>query len=127
MNTTTEFINFDDISDRPPLLPTADYDVKLVDPEVRVGKASGNKYISYAVVVQSGEFAGRRVYGMWTLGSDQIWRLKRDLKRLGRLASGTPEEIAAGLEGAEGIVRITTKPGQDGEMDNKVGNWLGTT
>lgn len=122
-----DFLNLDDIADAPPALPTGDYNARIIEAEVRDARA-GNKYISYAAVVTDGEFAGRRVYGIWSLKEENLWRMKRDFNRLGyKPAGGIPK--VADLRGLEGVMMVTANPKNDengdatGEVENRIRGW----
>ena len=122
-----DFLNLDDISNAPTAVPTGNYPARIVEAEVREAKA-GNKYISYAVTVMAGEHAGRRVYGIWSLKPDVLWRMKRDFTRLGYSPEGGVPKIRD-LVGLEGTVQIVAQPKKDengestDEIENRIRGW----
>lgn len=119
-----DFINFDDVPDAPPAVPEDNYNGRIVEAEVRESKSKpGSMYINYAAAIMDGEYAGRRVYGIWSLRPDLLWRMKRDFKRLGYEPS-TPN--VADLIGLEGVMKVTCRPRNDNpdELENRVSGWL---
>lgn len=122
-----DFINFDDVESGPPLLPADKYPARIVEAEVRDSKsAPGEKHINYAAVVTDGPYAGRRVYGIWSLKAKNLWRMKRDLKYLGYepVVPSTAEMI--GLEGTMNVaLQVKKINGQDtDEMENRIKGWV---
>lgn len=117
-------INLNDVADEPELLAEGEYHVKVMEPQVKETKDKSKHYISYYVLVQSGEHAGRRVYGAWFLSKEALWKMKKDFKAMGYVAPAGrphPEE----LEGFEGLVQIKHRIRKDnGEKVADI-NWLG--
>lgn len=122
-----DFLDLDEISDAPPVLPTDDYPARIVEAEVRTAK-DGGKYVSYSASVTAGPFAGRRVYGIWSLKTENLWRMKRDFKKLGYEPEGGVPRVRD-LMGLEGTVTIVAQPKKDengentDEQENRIRGW----
>lgn len=124
-----DFINLDDIASAPPVIPQAEYHVKIVEAVLKENKAKDGYYVSYRVVVQSGEHAGYSTFGMWSLKPTAAWRLKKDFKAMAYSPpDGKPH--LADLIGFEGICLVQQEPVKDangqatGEVRNSVKQWV---
>lgn len=118
-----DFLDLDEIGEAPPTVPTDTYSARVVEAEVRVTKDGQSKYVSYAIVITDGEYAGRRVYGMWSLKPENLWRMKRDFNRMGYAPAGGTPSVAEliGLEGYANVV-IQQKVNSE-ENENRIRGW----
>ncbi len=120
-----DFLNLNDIQDAPPTIPgNKEYHLKIVEAVMKETQAKDGFYISYRVVVQSGEHAGEAFYGMWSLKEKQLWRMKQDFKAMGYAPAGGKPHLQD-LLGFEGIARVKEEPAKDGrQAKNSVDKWL---
>jgi hypothetical protein len=122
-----DFLDLDSVNDAPPVVPSGDYDARIIDAEVRESK-TGSKYVSYTIAIMAGPSAGRRVFGMWSLKPENLWRMKRDFNRLGYKPEGGVPKIAD-IRGLEGTVTISASPKKDengnvtDELENRISSW----
>lgn len=118
-----DFMSFDDISDAPPTIPAGEYVARVVDAKVETKKDGSGKYISYRTVVQGGPHAGYSVRGIYSLGGDQVWRFKRDVKALeleipqGLSVAEAAQSFAEQMNGVDVTVQFGTKVRQVKETD----------
>lgn len=120
-----DFINLNDISAAPPTIPTNEYHLKIVEGQIKENKAKDGFYFSYRAVVQSGEYAGDSIFGMWSFKDTALWKIKRDFKSMGyNPPDGRPHK--EDLIGYEGIAKVTEKPRNDDptEKENRIDKWI---
>ena len=87
---------WDDIGDAPPCIPDGEYTLKILGLALKEKKDKTGWYINYRVVAQDGPDAGHAVFSMWSLGPDNLWRFKADMKRFGL-------EVPSGLNALDAI------------------------
>lgn len=126
---TLDYMDLSEVPNGPPLIPVDDYHLKVVDAESRATKEGNGAFLNYRAVVQSGPFAGRSIFGMWTTKNaagkqDNVWRTKRDWKILGYTPVGAPK--ISEIIGLEGYAKVGTKQrfGTEDEQENTVKSWI---
>lgn len=118
-----DFINLNDISSGPELIPEAEYHLKIVDGELKENKAKDGYYINYRTVVQSGEYAGRSIFSMWSLKDTAAWRMKKDFKAMGYAPPGGVPHLAD-LFGFEGVAKVKIVKSEGYDDKNSVDRWI---
>lgn len=112
MDQNLDFINLNDIQDLPKVdIPNGEYHAKLVNLESKTSK-QGNPMLSYQWVIQSGEHAGRSVYGQWVFTESAAWRFKRDAKAM-QVAGANGTVAKDAMLGWEGIIKLKSSPRRD--------------
>lgn len=125
-------VNMDDLLPSAPTYPAADYHLKIVSAEGKETQAGGGKYISYRAVIQSGDYAGKSLFGMWTIKpaagkQDMSYITRQDWKRLGIAGIQDPSDLI----GVEGYAKVTegAKKDESGEpteeRENRIKSWKG--
>lgn len=127
-----DFINLNDIASAPPTIPAQEYHMKIVEGQIRENKNKDGFYFSYRAVVQSGEYAGESVFGMWSFKDAALWKLKKDFKAMGyNPPDGKPKKDD--LIGFEGIAKVYKRPRRDDtrdipdaekEQENGIDRWI---
>lgn len=67
-------------------LPVASYPVTFTDAEVKPSKSTEGAFVvNFTLTVndEGGEYAGRKVFGNWSLQPKALWRLKQDAVAFG--------------------------------------------
>lgn len=125
-------VGLDDLLPSAPTYPQGDYHLKIVSAEGKNTNQGGGKYISYRAVIQSGDYAGKSLFGMWTIKpaagkQDMSYITRGDWKRLGVQGITDP----ADLIGVEGYAKVSEGPKKDEagepteERENRIKTWKG--
>ncbi len=134
--------SFDDIPDSRPTIPSDDYHVRIVDPKLTEfdNDDGTTRYLQYAAIVQSGEYAGTPLYYQkFDLRGDKFHYLKTALAAVdvapekGLTLREALEQIMQLIDGLE--IRATVREQNkrrkvDGqwedldEKENRVRRWL---
>lgn len=122
-----DYMDLSDTPDGPPVIPAGEYHMKVVDAESRSTKEGDGRFINYRAVVQSGDFAGRSVFGFWTTKNaankqENTWRTKRDWKLLGYAPAGAPR--ISEIVGLEGYAKVGLREKDDGGSENNIKTWI---
>lgn len=120
-----DFINLNDIDTAPPTIPAQEYHVKIVEGQIKQNKEKTGYYFSYRAVVQSGEYAGDSVFGMWSFKDNALWKMKKDFKAMQyEPPGGHPKK--EDLIGFEGIAKVYERPRKDDPKvkENGIDRWI---
>jgi len=113
LNLNLDDINLNDIADTNEL-PDGEYIVKLMEPKVVMSKA-GNRMINYYVIVQEGEYSGRRFYSRWMLTPETIWKMKKDFDKMQyKPQDGKPR--LEDIDGFMGVAQVKRRIDKAGEQ-----------
>lgn len=111
-------------------LPAGNYKVRVDEAELKYGNESGNPYIAVTLLVEGGEFDGRKLFKNMSLTEKSLWSVKRDLSALGvnmdrSIDFEDPRELQ-GLIGARGQAVVIQKE-YEGEKRNEVKKLIAQT
>lgn len=128
MTDNLDLLGFDDVASTRPVISDGDYHVKIIGASLEDSKDKKAKYISFDAIVQVGPQTGYRIFnGVFSLKSDKVWQFKRDTKAIGfDIPAGLTVVEAAkyfvdNINGAEVIVRVSSKPAQ---VQDENGKWV---
>lgn len=142
MTDNLDIMGFDDLPSSRPTVPDGEYTVRLVGIKVKKSQ-KGSPYLSYDVVIQTGEHAGYRIFqGFMSLDKTNVWRFKAGLKAIDfKVPAGKTLEEAAdyfkqNADGTDIVVQVGKRPAQakgpdgayhdvEGEFVNEVKRWVG--
>ena len=83
-------------------LPEGVYHMQIQSPKEAYAKGSGAPTIECYLGVLDGPYAGERLYHQYSLEAQSMWRLRDDLRTLGKLSRVVhPTDQPAELEGSE--------------------------
>ncbi len=135
---------WDEIGDAPPVVTDGQYTLMFKGVKLFEKKDKTGYFIRYRVVVQSGPDSGHTVFGMWSLGPDNLWRFKADMNHFaleqpsGLSVLETITELIPQIEDLVVIGKIGSKIRQvkdaetgefvadpDGQRENNVTRFIG--
>lgn len=67
------------------LIPEGVYKMQIQAPKIAYSRGTGNPTIECYLAAVEGIYAGERVYHQYVLTPDSMWRIRDDLRTLGRL------------------------------------------
>lgn len=126
-----EAVSLDDLAPSAPTLPDGEYELEVVEATTKQTKQGGGQYINYRAVVQSGDHAGKSLFGMWSTKpsvgkQDMTYITRGDWKRL-EVGGIT---VAADLIGTRGVAKVKEqfKKDETGELtdekENVIKKWI---
>ena len=105
-----EDVNWNDVADAPPAVPSGEYHFKVTKCEQVKSKQKGTPGYALDFLIQSGEYAGRNIHQNVWVTEKTRWAVKAMFGKKGfDVITADGKNNFKGAEGWEGIAKLTTK------------------